>query len=369
MISKAFAAASSAFFLLLALAGWQSVRPEWWRHQREYTRLVAEQGDGDPAFTTGIRQITNPELSVVDRCPTCHLGVENPLMARAPQPFRSHPHAERHPYERYGCTVCHGGQGRATTARAAHGREGSWPRPLLPLEFIDASCSKCHRGGSPVLGRRMEEGKRLFTERACIGCHKLGGRGGSLGPTLDAVGVRHTAEWLIRHFRDPQAMVPGSRMPPLRLSDRDVRVLTVFMLSQVPERIPDDYLTVRQATRDATPPAHTRAAPIGAVEAGRRVYQRYGCVVCHGEGGQGGVPNPNSQDGRVPPLIYVADELLDREIRDRILQGSIPEKKDPGGPDPLYIMPAWKGILTEQDAYQVVEYLKSLLPKDAKEFW
>src|SRR5213076_3335777 len=50
----------------------------------------------------------------------------------------------------------------------------------------------------------------------------------------------------------------------------------------------------------ATPaPVITGQGP--AVE-GALLYQRYGCVNCHGPNGLGGVPNPQSPDMTIPPL-------------------------------------------------------------------
>ena len=58
----------------------------------------------------------------VDRCTSCHLGIENPGFVDAPQPFTTHPDldlyitsASSHPMDRFGCTSCHAGRGRGTT--------------------------------------------------------------------------------------------------------------------------------------------------------------------------------------------------------------------------------------------------------------
>lgn len=55
----------------------------------------------------------------IDRCQTCHLGIDNPDYADAPQPFTAHPNLETfvsresdHPVDDFGCTSCHLGRGR-----------------------------------------------------------------------------------------------------------------------------------------------------------------------------------------------------------------------------------------------------------------
>ena len=55
----------------------------------------------------------------LDRCQMCHRAVDDPRFAQAPQPLTTHPKIPPHPFEKFGCTVCHQGQGRATTVADA----------------------------------------------------------------------------------------------------------------------------------------------------------------------------------------------------------------------------------------------------------
>ena len=82
-----------------------------------------------------VRQILLPELNRVDRCTTCHLAVEDPSYGGYPQPLAYHPLHEQHPFEKFGCTICHRGQGRATTIADAHGNVPHWDQPMLPVEI------------------------------------------------------------------------------------------------------------------------------------------------------------------------------------------------------------------------------------------
>src|SRR3990170_4997397 len=59
-----------------------------------------------------IKQIVLPELGRVDRCITCHLTVEDPSYSGLKQPLAYHPNHAQHPFEKFGCTICHQGQGR-----------------------------------------------------------------------------------------------------------------------------------------------------------------------------------------------------------------------------------------------------------------
>jgi hypothetical protein len=57
----------------------------------------------------------------IDRCQTCHMGIDNPAYAEAPQPFRTHPNLELYvapeslSSRRLRLYFCHEGRGRAIT--------------------------------------------------------------------------------------------------------------------------------------------------------------------------------------------------------------------------------------------------------------
>lgn len=75
------------------------------------------------------------------------------------------------------------------------------------------------------------EGKRLFTDLHCQYCHSLNGRGGTVGPALDEVGLRRNRDWLAAHFRDPKKVTPNTKMPNFNLLDGEVEALVAYMSS------------------------------------------------------------------------------------------------------------------------------------------
>ena len=83
----------------------------------------------------------------------------------------------------------------------------------------------------PITDPAVKQGKRLYTHLGCSGCHRIHGEGVLVGPDLSYVGDSRNEDWLIRHFKDPQAMVPGSIMPAFPLSDLEHQQLTAYMLS------------------------------------------------------------------------------------------------------------------------------------------
>ena len=74
-------------------------------------------------------------------------------------------------------------------------------------------------------------GRMLYDKNGCSACHSIQGKGGKIGPDLTHVGKRRDRDWLIKHFRDPQAMSPGSIMPKMNLPEKELNDLTDYMQS------------------------------------------------------------------------------------------------------------------------------------------
>ncbi len=67
----------------------------------------------------------------------------------------------------------------------------------------------------------MTPAAALVQQESCLQCHSLGGTGGTIGPRLEWIGGRRDAEWIARYLADPEAVSPGTRMPPFpNLTDR-----------------------------------------------------------------------------------------------------------------------------------------------------
>ncbi len=310
---------------------------EWkdWQHrfvEQEVARATtAEERDTARRIPIEIRQIHLPALGRVDRCTTCHLGVEDPTYAGYPQPFAYHPNHDRHPFEKFGCTICHGGQGRATSAKAAHGHVRYWEEPLLPMKYVQASCGKCHLPTDVPEAEALTNGKLLFENLGCRGCHRLGGEGNSIGPELDRVGRRRTPEWLVQHFRDPARATPGSAMPPVRVSDEEVEQLTVYMMSLTAEPLTEYYLSMKS---------------VPGPDLGRRLFEEKGCIGCHSVAGKGG--------GVGPPLDRVGERRNAEWVYDHFRD---PQKVSPGT-----VMPRFG--FTDHEARALTQFVLTLRDTD-----
>jgi len=140
-------------------------------------------------------QISVNEFNIVDRCEVCHAGIREPLeltpanlapdkpggkpdnLARA---FVSHPNKEIlaiHNPEKFGCSSCHWGNGRATTSDVkGHGQNRFWLWPMFEKENTEAGCQQCHAKDRVTDGALMLNlGRDLFMQRGCMGCHRYEG--------------------------------------------------------------------------------------------------------------------------------------------------------------------------------------------------
>ncbi len=316
-LPQVFFAFSFVSLVLVVVAAWQASRPSWKQYQREFYRLES-QGEPNAAAKSAvmdtaleIRQELLTGLQRVDRCTTCHLGVEDPTMKNAPEPYRYHANLPPHVPSRFGCTICHGGQGGATDKRNAHGDVPFWQEPLLPREYVRASCGRCHKEGDIPGVPELTEGKRLFDTQGCRGCHKLNGVGGSIGPDLTAEGAsRRSPVWLEKHFLNPNAVSPNSPMPNFHFTREQARALTFYMLSLTNEQMATYYSSVRL---------------IPSAAYGRQLFIEKNCIACHNIGGVG------ARNG--PDLLGVAKEHSPEWLAEQLVN---PQLVYPGSSMPAY---------------------------------
>lgn len=76
-----------------------------------------------------------------------------------------------------------------------------------------------------------EAGKKVFEVR-CKGCHTINGSGGTRGPNLSNVGKRMDEAGIREFVKDPQAVRPGTRMPQLSLSEKQLEVVAAYLAEQ-----------------------------------------------------------------------------------------------------------------------------------------
>ncbi len=196
-----------------------------------------------------IKQVMLDGLGGVDRCTTCHMGIEDALFAEAKQPLTAHPNPEllvSHPVEKFGCTICHGGKGLATTyAGATHQSSAHWPDPMVEKDFMQSRCGYCHKDYGTIGADELALGQKLFKDLHCSGCHKVDPGDGAMAPKLTAFADKGTGHfdfthidgdhsrqnWVQEHFKNPQKVIPGSPMRIYAMNDAQIEALTTYVLS------------------------------------------------------------------------------------------------------------------------------------------
>ncbi|MDE3260686.1 MAG: c-type cytochrome [Acidobacteriota bacterium] len=239
----------------------------------------------------------------IDRCQTCHLAIDNPDYADAPQPFTTHPNLDifvsresSHPVDDFGCTSCHLGRGRKLSfSGATHTPESVeeehawmeqygwkedhyWDNPMYQANLTEAGCIKCHRDQVFIPGAEQLNQSRMTYELAgCWGCHNTTGYEDkrNRGPSLKRIAHKTDRDFVARWVRDPKAFRQSTWMPTFWNLDNN----------------PDSELRARNDTEVAaiveyvfehsTDDADYAAPPRGNAARGEALVNDIGCLGCH----------------------------------------------------------------------------------------
>jgi cytochrome c551/c552 len=189
-------------------------------------------------------QISVNAYNIVDRCEVCHLGTREPLDIKASdmapggpgktpdamaQAFVSHPNRDLlaiHNPDKFGCSGCHWGNGRATTSDVkGHGRHRFWLWPMFEKENTEAGCQQCHAKDRVTQGAEtLNLGRDLFMQRGCMGCHRYEGfdrETDSLNSTRQNIGQ------LEDQITANQKQIRMAENPPSNISDEEAKNLLV----------------------------------------------------------------------------------------------------------------------------------------------
>jgi cbb3-type cytochrome c oxidase subunit III len=247
-------------------------------------------------------------------CGACHvpLGVPNTAGLRSAQLA----------FERLDCLACHRVDGRGGTIRPGGGSIEGPDLSRAGLRAYDAGWYEKHLAKSAeaaagpwrisfgevsendlaalelylrtrVAAPGLVEAKSVFLSAGCLGCHQVSGTGGDDGPVLSRAGEKDPGQvsfravpgkpsirnWLAEHFRAPAAVVSGSQMPPVVLSDREIDQLTLYTLSLRRRELRDAYV----------PRDRLRATRFNEREFATDGATLFGafCAGCHGADGKG----------------------------------------------------------------------------------
>ncbi len=189
------------------------------------------------------------------------------------QPFRKHP-AIPHTLDGFGCVICHGGQGAATTVAEAHHSERAGEEPILPPRYIESGCGQCHQNALPGTPQ-LNLGRTMLTRYGCVHCHAITLPDGSKvvatdhPPSLAHIADKTTREWIYSWLKDPQAFAASTTMPNYKLSDADASDISAYLVSASTPQAGDAAAAGVQSVAHADP------------SAGPSLYGESFCSSCH----------------------------------------------------------------------------------------
>src|SRR5262245_8983987 len=324
----------------------------------------------------------------VDMCQTCHLPVdregwerpdaEAPDSPAGRDPLKTHPRLELflsasspHPKEKFGCTICHRGNGEAlefvrvdhTPGSDAQRKEWEerhhwhkqhhWDFPMHPAPHVEAGCLQCHKDTLETAGREaptLRKGLELFERSGCYACHKLAWFPVTRkpGPTLAKIASKTTKDWLAGWLENPKTYRPKTPMP--RFFHLENHVSGAFDDKTWGDKTWDDNLIagVAQYLFANAAPADLPAPPAGNAEKGKELVSSRGCLGCHEVSGIEGSGHDWSTYG--PALDGVGAKLKPEWIFAWV--------QDPKSMWPETKMPSLR--LPPQEAADIAAYLMTL---------
>lgn len=296
-------------------------------------------------------------LSRVDRCQSCHVGIDRSGFEDQPHPYKTHPNREgllgAHPPEKFGCTSCHEGQGPATSSvEKAHGEVEFWDHPLRRGVKVEANCIKCHADvqGLPQ-AQEIAQGEYLFVQMGCHGCHVVEGYGElpKIGPYLRRVTVKADPSWMVRWVTNPHAFRPHTRMPNFLLKEEEGIAITAYLLN-VGKAEGEEWLNTHPEPEGINP------ADAALVGKGKTLVESLGCRGCHGFAAEQRATVIGQNKDFAPNLARIAEKTNPRWLYHWL--------KNPRDYSPTTAMPSLR--LSDEEVKAITSYLMTLGEKTEK---
>ena len=320
-------------------------------------------------------------VPTVDRCTSCHLGIDNSDFKNAEQPFTTHPRLDvflasssPHPMQEYGCTGCHAGRSRGTTFETAVHmpqnlkQKGQWEekydwekmhhwlKPMLPTQYSQAACFKCH-SNKPHLdgGEKLSYGLKLIQKNGCNGCHLIQNfeKRKDPGPNLTKIKIKTTKEWAMKWIKDPKSFRHNSKMPSFFGQDNNSDP------NSIKRNNTEIFTIVEYLFNSNHKQMSNHKKYLGNEVNGEELFNAVGCAGCH-------VIAPNKSD---LPEFNTSYALLSQQGPNLINLGSKTTSewiyrwiKDPTSYWPDTKMPNLR--LSDQEAKDITAYLMSFRDKN-----
>jgi len=242
---------------------------------------------------------------------------------------------------------------------------------LLPNFIFRPTASEYAVEYTPTEAR----GRKIYVREGCVYCHSQFSRPqdrdfgplplagdyvyetpnvlGTIrtGPDLTNEGQKHPDQWHISHLKNPRTLTPGSIMPPFGyLKDDEMKELVAYIQTLGKKRM---HLYKRiyhpQELEKVLEKRKVNVDGSAAANAGRGIYQQ-NCATCHGTNGLGNGPNAIAIAKK--PANFSRPFYKDYDDVTwfwRVSEG-VPGTR----------MPQWGKLLTEEQRWYLVAFLKTL---------
>ena len=101
------------------------------------------------------------------------------------------------------------------------------PRAVLLISMVLlASCAHA-QDGKGLVG----QGRAVFRDQGCYGCHIAERMGTPIGPDLSRIGAKRNQADLTGWLRDPSTHRPSAHMPKIQLTEVEVQALAAYLAS------------------------------------------------------------------------------------------------------------------------------------------
>jgi mono/diheme cytochrome c family protein len=98
----------------------------------------------------------------------------------------------------------------------------------LLASSLGLGCARLDARGREAL---VAQGRQVFADKGCYGCHTIGAAGTPIAPDLRGAAARYPEATLARWLRDPSAQEPTRHMPNLQLNEAEANALAAYLAS------------------------------------------------------------------------------------------------------------------------------------------
>lgn len=95
---------------------------------------------------------------------------------------------------------------------------------LVSVLLLPVSCAQAQDGRALV-----GQGRMVFRDQGCYGCHTAEKMGTPIGPDLSRIGAKRSLTDLTRWLRDPSTHRPTAHMPKLQLTEGEIEALAAYL--------------------------------------------------------------------------------------------------------------------------------------------